>query len=593
MKVNCFGSVCFYMGEVWIMQKSYYEVLEILPTASPETVNGAYRALTKKYHPDVYEGDWEEANRIMAEINSAYEVLSDPEKRKEYDMLIKQKQDKAASSQASSASEKTAEHYTDDSSSTSSGANKQSGGGCSGCISTIFGIIFWVFVIAFLFRACSGDEAELKDTSSTQTSTNTYIEESKEPAADDVQNEEGSLSEIARAIEVAYFHKKYTDLGTVQIHQFEQREKVLEHIAMLGTDEFEESDVRYLTSVNPLFGKEYFEITTDETEIYYVGRVKKNRPHGLGAIFSFATGSGTYEFAGEMLIHYVGYFEDGMFDGYGVLFAADQCDISRTISDISKITTFSEDVGAQITHYLFNHVVYEGYFKENKEEGKGNSFEFPLYDDTVGPRYAFTKMLNPLIDGYDYGPVYPHVTVGKYKEGELSGIAKRYKYNHLVFEGEIQNGEYRVEDIIIPNSNFQIDELYNQNVWGCNLLYDANGFYGFFDEEYDNSITSAPSTNYEDWDDTELIAEYILPYSDSVYLTESDLQDLTKAELRFARNEIYARHGYIFEAEDLREYFSSRSWYLGNINKDEFDSSVFNACELANIELIKSMEQMK
>ena len=53
-------------------------------------------------------------------------------------------------------------------------------------------------------------------------------------------------------------------------------------------------------------------------------------------------------------------------------------------------------------------------------------------------------------------------------------------------------------------------------------------------------------------------SEYILPNSDTVRLTRTDLQGLSKEELRLARNEIFARHGMIFGVEDLDTYFADK-----------------------------------
>ena len=85
--------------------------------------------------------------------------------------------------------------------------------------------------------------------------------------------------------------------------------------------------------------------------------------------------------------------------------------------------------------------------------------------------------------------------------------------------------------------------------------------------------------------------DYILPYSDSVLLTEADLVGLTQEELRIARNELYARHGRMFTDEALNAYFSSKSWYQGTIPADEFDESVLNAVELANKDTIVLYEE--
>ena len=56
-----------------------YKVLGVSPDASDEEIKRAYRALAKKYHPDLNPGD-KEAARKMQEVNSAYEQIKDPEK---------------------------------------------------------------------------------------------------------------------------------------------------------------------------------------------------------------------------------------------------------------------------------------------------------------------------------------------------------------------------------------------------------------------------------------------------------------------------------------------------------------------------------
>src|SRR5215813_1559399 len=66
--------------------KDYYKVLGVARGASSEEIKKAFRKLARKYHPDVNPGD-KKAETKFKEINEAYEVLSDSDKRKKYDTL--------------------------------------------------------------------------------------------------------------------------------------------------------------------------------------------------------------------------------------------------------------------------------------------------------------------------------------------------------------------------------------------------------------------------------------------------------------------------------------------------------------------------
>ena len=71
--------------------KNYYELLQVDKNASLEIINRTYKFLVKKYHPDLQEeGKKEEYEEIIKKINEAYEVLSNEEKRKEYDTSLEQ-----------------------------------------------------------------------------------------------------------------------------------------------------------------------------------------------------------------------------------------------------------------------------------------------------------------------------------------------------------------------------------------------------------------------------------------------------------------------------------------------------------------------
>ena len=85
-------------------------------------------------------------------------------------------------------------------------------------------------------------------------------------------------------------------------------------------------------------------------------------------------------------------------------------------------------------------------------------------------------------------------------------------------------------------------------------------------------------------------ADYIIPYSDTRYLSQQDLIGMNKGTLRAARNEIYARYGRKFKAKDLQDYFNSKSWYHPTIESDQFTDNMLSETEKYNANLIKEAE---
>lgn len=104
------------------------------------------------------------------------------------------------------------------------------------------------------------------------------------------------------------------------------------------------------------------------------------------------------------------------------------------------------------------------------------------------------------------------------------------------------------------------------------------------------SITEGPllGNNYSE---TDINNQFIFPDSASRYLTDSEIRSIPKEMLKVGRNEIFARHGYIFNSEELQNYFESTSWYYGTVLGSDFDmEAVFNEYEKKNVELIQQIE---
>ena len=83
---------------------------------------------------------------------------------------------------------------------------------------------------------------------------------------------------------------------------------------------------------------------------------------------------------------------------------------------------------------------------------------------------------------------------------------------------------------------------------------------------------------------------YLLAGSDTRYVTADEVTALSAAQRRLARNEIYARHGRMFNDAEVQKYFNNQPWYTGTIQPQDFDEGVLNEFEKANINLIASLE---
>jgi serine/threonine protein kinase len=84
----------------------------------------------------------------------------------------------------------------------------------------------------------------------------------------------------------------------------------------------------------------------------------------------------------------------------------------------------------------------------------------------------------------------------------------------------------------------------------------------------------------------EIPGEY--PEASTRYLTEADLINLSKQQLQIMRNEVFARHGYIFKTPSMSDYFNQQSWYQPTHNDV---SSLLTEIEETNLDLIKEYEK--
>ena len=124
---------------------------------------------------------------------------------------------------------------------------------------------------------------------------------------------------------------------------------------------------------------------------------------------------------------------------------------------------------------------------------------------------------------------------------------------------------------------------------GGTLLVDEKRIMG---DSLDITLTDQDPDKYEDR--FAVNTEFILPGSDQHLLSAEEYQNLSDADLQTAINELFARHGYIFNDASIAAYFESLSWYHGTTPGAQFDEGVFSDLEKKNLDaLVAERERRK
>lgn len=180
-------------------------------------------------------------------------------------------------------------------------------------------------------------------------------------------------------------------------------------------------------------------------------------------------------------------------------------------------------------------------------------------------------------------------------EDSLEKSAKSSDYESILKKLSKQKEELKDEDELITklSEKYEPEYILYLDTESKNLL--AQGKKDDALKLLKNGKTLVEDTDAVD----DLIAEaeegvtggdYILPESNSRYLTDADVSGLTLQQLNYAKNEIYARHGRKFDSKELQNYFGSKSWYNGTVNAADFKETVFNEYEKKNAEFLKQKE---
>ena len=173
---------------------------------------------------------------------------------------------------------------------------------------------------------------------------------------------------------------------------------------------------------------------------------------------------------------------------------------------------------------------------------------------------------------------------------KLEGVLNEKDLNNLYAKMYVKKAEKNFND-----GNYETSFKYLKKA----EMYD----YDIAKFEYYEDLTGFISNKYNENEDQEIYiykndesvytgcgeSYYIIPDSSSRYLTKEELYQYDKSSLGFIRNEIFARHGYVFKNRDYRNYFTSMPWYLPD-SKFKGTLKELNPVEKHNVELIQSIE---
>ena len=334
--------------------KDYYKILQVAPDASTEVIQMAYKALAKKYHPDLNPGQEEAAQEKMKDVNEAYEILSDKDKRWQYDQIY-YRQEKTAQKTSYSAPEppKSAQTHSAQSRGEQTSAapvdptpeDKEKTSSGKGCAKTGCGCLV-VFVVLFiligLFGGSSSDSDSDKKPSSSDAASVTATSEMSVAAseAEEVKPEEelvytlenlkkasstynksenpyykDSVAQYAEAINIIYGENTPQTVTEMTLEQalkdsgvsrlFVEKLLKLQGEDVMSDSDFYRMDVKtdsgiVKTLLTMESERQYMEVSSlpkdrigDYEEIlFYYGGMKENKPNGNGALFAYSARNG-------------------------------------------------------------------------------------------------------------------------------------------------------------------------------------------------------------------------------------------------------------------------------------------------------------
>ncbi|MGG2466994.1 YARHG domain-containing protein [Paraclostridium bifermentans] len=216
---------------------------------------------------------------------------------------------------------------------------------------------------------------------------------------------------------------------------------------------------------------------------------------------------------------------------------------------------------------LYNHYRIKG----DKEESISKSIDY--YVDALEIKYT-DEIVRDISDRIKESENFEEEIT------KLEGVLNEKDLNNLYAKMYVKKAEKNFNDGNYETSFKYLKkaEIYNYDIAKFEYYEDLIGFINNNYSENDYPVYRGYGESY-----------YIIPDSSSRYLTKEELYQYDKSSLGFIRNEIFARHGYVFKNEDYKNYFTSMPWYLPD-SRFKGTLKELNPVEKHNVELIQSIE---
>lgn len=216
---------------------------------------------------------------------------------------------------------------------------------------------------------------------------------------------------------------------------------------------------------------------------------------------------------------------------------------------------------------LYNHYRIKG----DKEESISKSIDY--YVDALEIKYT-DEIVRDISDRIKESENFEEEIT------KLEGVLNKKDLNNLYAKMYVKKAEKNFNDGNYETSFKYLKkaEIYNYDIAKFEYYEDLIGFINNNYSENDYPVYRGYGESY-----------YIIPDSSSRYLTKEELYQYDKSSLGFIRNEIFARHGYVFKNEDYKNYFTSMPWYLPD-SRFKGTLKELNPVEKHNVELIQSIE---